>query len=74
MKWPLDIIFSNLLPSVALTSFFVFSEAFPKMASHQPEEPAVVRDFLFSVMDELAASFGVGEGRHGGRRTLPSQG
>lgn len=43
------------------------------MASHQPEEPAVVRDLLFSVTDELAARLGVGEGRHGGR-TLPSQG
>ena len=43
------------------------------MASHQPEEPALVREYLFSLMDELAARFGVREGSHRVGRILPSQ-
>ena len=51
---------------------FVFPEAFPKMASHQPEEPALVREYLF-LIDKLAARFGMREGSHGVGRILPSQ-
>ena len=42
------------------------------MASHQPEEPALVREYLF-LMDELAARFGVREDSHRVGRILPSQ-
>lgn len=57
-----------LLHSASTYFLFVFPEAFPKMASHQPEEPAVVRS-IFSLVDELKPSWGGGrsEGRGGFR-------
>lgn len=48
-------------PQSSTYIIFVFAEAFPKMANHQPEEHAVVSKCLFSLVDELAARFGVGE-------------
>ena len=66
----LDIVCSNLLTTTAIYFPFVFPEAFPKMARHQPEEPAVVRN-ISPPVEVLAASFGVGDERQWEGEVLP---